>query len=89
MAVVSKGWTYSLNAGSISINQALGLTNVSVYAESGDVTITGSLQVGSYPSAPIVVPEGITVNLNDKGNSTNILDGYTISTAGVAVLIGG
>jgi len=90
MATVSKGWTYTMNGGSFSVVAALGLTVLSIYAKTGTVTITGSLQAGGgYASTPVVLKQGEFRTLCSAGNTSTILDGYTIQSGGETLLIGG
>ena len=88
MAVTSKTWTYTLAAGSITIDGSYALNVVSILATSGSVQILGTLMPNGVPSTPIILQEGEAGTISAGSNNSLPLDSVTITTLGVASLMG-
>ena len=85
--IVSNSWTYTLNNGTLVIDQNYGFSIMSILATGGSCTVTGSLLANGTPSAPITLSEGQAVTISSGDDATMPISGITITTAGIASIV--
>jgi hypothetical protein len=85
--VLSNQWTYTLSNSTINITQNFAFTVISILATTGTTTVLCSLQSNGIPPTPITLSEGQSLTIGSGDSSSNLLDGITITTAGVTSLI--
>lgn len=88
MAEVKQIWTYTLNAGTITIDATYGLSEISILMTLG----TGTLQGGAIlpngttsASVALSINQPITIG---TASSAALLDNLTITTTGIVLIIG-
>lgn len=86
LTIQDKVWTKVLTNDTLTIIKDFGLKDVQVTLMSGSGTIAGTLKVGEFPSEPLPLVIGVTINLQtDFGVSPLIIDS---SPTGVIHIIG-
>lgn len=85
--IVSQQWTYSLNNNTIVIDQNFSFTMLSILASSGSTVVSTTLVSNGILPTPITLQEGQSLTITGGSDGNNLIDGITISTAGITSLI--
>jgi hypothetical protein len=88
MSVRIQVWTQTLTDETIVIDSNYDFVVLSIYCNSGTVTITGALFAGERQSNPIVLSKGQGLSIDSGTNQTNLLTNLTIQAEGTTFLIG-
>lgn len=88
MSVRVQLWTQTLTDDTIVIDNNYDFVVLSIYCNSGTVTITGSLSAGDKPSNSIILEKGQGLSIDSGNNQTNLLTNLTIQASGTTFLIG-
>lgn len=87
MARTQSFWTYQVTNDSLTIDESLGLGVVSIMLTSGTASVSGSVNVGDYPSQNLALSIGLPITFG--GVSPVPIDGLTIdASSGTVYLIG-
>lgn len=89
MALISsKIWTYSLVAGSLTIDSTFGLMSVSVVLVGGTGTIRGNcLTINGYPSSALPLTLNVPVTIGTE-MSSSVIDYLELTTTGTILILG-
>ncbi len=86
MPVTDNVGTFNLTSETVTIQENMGVRSVSILLVSGTVTVSGTMRLGARASDPIVLEDGIPLNISFDFS----IDGYIIdATAGAATVITG